>query len=278
VYEDGKLHPLYHQVQTTTGRLSSYDPNIQNISIKDEETKRIREAFYVTGDWTLLSFDYSQIELRILAELAQCAPLLEDFASGKDIHTATAIRLFAHGGDVTAVMRRQAKAVNFGIIYGISSWGLADQLNIAPLEATQLIDQFYTAYPELKRYMQRTIDQLHDQQFVTTLLGRRRYLRDIKGNFQAREFAKRAAMNAPIQGTAADLIKLAMIQVDAFLTKGQYQTKLIATIHDELLFQCYEPERAIVSTHIQHIMEHALTMNVALKVEGAHAKSWYALK
>ena len=278
IYDDGKLHPLYHQVQTTTGRLSSFDPNIQNISVKDDETKRIREAFYVTGDWTLLSFDYSQIELRILAELAQCAPLLEDFASGKDIHTATAMRLFAHGGDVTPAIRRQAKAVNFGIIYGISSWGLADQLNIAPLEATQLIDQFYTAYPELKLYMQRTIDQLHEQQFVTTLLGRRRYLRDIKGNFQAREFAKRAAMNAPIQGTAADLIKLAMIKVDAFLTSGHYQTKLIATIHDELLFRCYEPERETVTSHIQHIMEHALTMNVALKVEGAHAKSWYALK
>lgn len=278
LYEDGKLHPLYHQVQTTTGRLSSYDPNIQNISVKDDETKRIRQAFYVKGDWTLLSFDYSQIELRILAELSQCKPLLADFASGKDIHTATAERLFAAGGEVTSSMRRQAKAVNFGIIYGISSWGLAEQLNIAPQEASQLIEQFYQAYPELRTYMQKTIEQLHEQQYVSTLLGRRRYLRDIKGGFQAREFAKRAAMNAPIQGTAADLLKLAMIQVAQFLKDGQYQTKLIATIHDELLFRCYEPERETIMPQLQAIMENAMTLRVPLKVEGAHAPSWYALK
>ena len=277
-YEDGKLHPLYNQVQTTTGRLSSFDPNIQNISVKDDETKRIRQAFYYEKPWCFLSFDYSQIELRILAELSKCQALIDDFSADLDIHTTTAQRLFAQGGTVTSAMRRQAKAVNFGIIYGISSWGLADQLNIAPQEASQLIQQFYEAYPELKQFNETTLTTLQDQQYVSTLLGRRRYLRDIKGNFQAREFAKRAAMNAPIQGTAADLLKLAMIQIDAFLEKGGYQTKMIATIHDEILFKCHEDERDELMPKLQDLMEKALPMQVRLKVEGSYASSWYAVK
>lgn len=278
VYPDGKLHPLYNQVQTTTGRLSSYDPNIQNISVKDDETKKIREAFYYRDPWMFLSFDYSQIELRILAELSSCQALLEDFEKGHDIHTSTATRLFAQGGEVTSAMRRQAKAVNFGIIYGISSWGLADQLGIAPQEASQLIEQFYQAYPELKQFNDTTLQHLQTHQYVATLLGRRRYLRDIQGSFQAREFAKRAAMNAPIQGTAADLLKLAMIQVDAYLQQGKFQSAMIATIHDEILIKCHRDERDTIMPAIQSIMEHALPMRVRLKVEGGFASSWYEVK
>lgn len=278
VYEDGKLHPLYHQVQTTTGRLSSFDPNIQNISVKDDETKKIREAFYYRDPWVFLSFDYSQIELRILAELSSCQALLDDFAKDYDIHTATAKRLFAHGGEVTSAMRRQAKAVNFGIIYGISAWGLSDQLGIAPQEASQLIEQFYLAYPELKQFNETTLLQLQQHQYVSTLLGRRRYLRDIQGSFQAREFAKRAAMNAPIQGTAADLLKLAMIHVDTYLSNGGFQSTMIATIHDEILIKCHQQERATIMPAIQTIMEQALPLRVRLKVEGGFASSWYEVK
>jgi DNA polymerase-1 len=279
-YPDGKLHPIYQQAQTTTGRLSSFDPNIQNIAVKDEETKLIRKAFYYPdGQHVLLSFDYSQIELRILAELAQCKPLMEAFQQRVDIHTLTAQRLFAKGGEVTSWMRRQAKAVNFGIIYGISSWGLSEQLGIPPSEANQLIEAFYQAYPELKTYMQSLMVSLQEQKYVATLLGRRRYLRDISGsNFQAREFAKRAAMNAPIQGTAADLLKLAMIQVDQTLKAKQFKTTLILTIHDELIFKTPTSEIEKVMPLIQSIMEHALPLQVPLQVEGHFAKTWYDLK
>lgn len=279
-YPDGKLHPIYQQAQTTTGRLSSYDPNIQNIAVKDEETKLIRKAFYYPDqEHVWLSFDYSQIELRILAELAECKPLIEAFQNHVDIHTLTAQRLFAHGGEVTPLMRRQAKAVNFGIIYGISSWGLSEQLSISPGEANGLIEAFYQAYPELRTYMQNLITSLQEQKYVSTLLGRRRYLRDIGGsNFQAREFAKRAAMNAPIQGTAADLMKLAMIQVDQALTTHRMKTQLILTIHDELIFKTPKAEITKVMPLIQSIMEHALPLRVPLQVEGHYAATWYDLK
>jgi DNA polymerase-1 len=279
-YPDGKLHPIYQQAQTTTGRLSSFDPNIQNIAVKDEETKLIRKAFYYPNqDYVLLSFDYSQIELRILAELANCQSLIDAFHKQEDIHTLTAKRLFANGNEVTSLMRRQAKAVNFGIIYGISSWGLSEQLGVSPSEANQLIDAFYVAYPELKQYMQSLILSLQDQKYVSTLLGRRRYLRDISGsNFQAREFAKRAAMNAPIQGTAADLLKLAMIKVDGALKEKGFKTKLILTIHDELIFKTPKDEIDKVMPLIQNIMETALPLKVPLKVDGHYADTWYDLK
>lgn len=280
VYDDQKLHPIYHQAQTTTGRLSSVDPNIQNISVKDEETKVIRKAFYYQDpNFVWLSFDYSQIELRILAELSQCQPLMEVFNKDLDIHTATAEKLFSKEGTMMPQARRLAKAVNFGIIYGISSWGLAEQLQIAPQEASLLIDQFYAAYPELKTYMQTLVTTLQTDKFVSTLLGRRRYLREISGsNFQAREFAKRAAMNAPIQGTAADLIKLAMIQVHQFLTKHPYQSKLMLTIHDELIFKAHVDELETIMPQIKSIMEHAMPMKVKLKVEGNYAANWHDLK
>jgi DNA polymerase-1 len=279
-YLDGKLHPIYQQAQTTTGRLSSFDPNIQNIAVKDEETKLIRKAFYYPDHhFVWLSFDYSQIELRILAELSECKPLIEAFQQQVDIHTLTAQRLFAQGGEVTPLMRRQAKAVNFGIIYGISSWGLSEQLGISPGEANGLIEAFYQAYPELRTYMQNLITSLQEQKYVSTLLGRRRYLRDISGsNFQAREFAKRAAMNAPIQGTAADLMKLAMIQVDQALTANKMKTQLILTIHDELIFKTPKDEITKVMPLIQSIMEHALPLRVPLQVEGHYAETWYDLK
>lgn len=280
VYPDGKLHAMFNQALTTTGRLSSNEPNLQNIAVKDEEGRLIRKAFYYPqAAFELLSFDYSQIELRILAELSQCAPLIEVFNQDEDIHTATAKKIFAHGGAVTSMMRRQAKAVNFGIIYGISDWGLAEQLNVPPNEAREIISQFYEAYPEIKTYMHRLIEDVQSQKYVKTILGRRRYLREINdSNYQNREFAKRAAMNAPIQGTAADLIKVAMIKIQAMLEQEQFKTRLILQVHDELIFKVPHDELAIVQKSIQSIMENAIAFKVKIKVDGHHALTWYDLK
>jgi DNA polymerase-1 len=280
VFADGKLHAMFNQALTTTGRLSSNEPNLQNISVKDEEGKLIRKAFYYPDSTHyLLSFDYSQIELRILAELSQCKSLIEVFNHNEDIHTATAKKIFAHGSDVTSTMRRQAKAVNFGIIYGISDWGLAEQLNVPPQEARLIISQFYEAYPEIKTYMNRLIDDVQTQKYVKTILGRRRYLREINdSNYQNREFAKRAAMNAPIQGTAADLIKVAMIKIQAMLEQENFETKLVLQVHDELIFKVPKHELDIIQPKIKAIMEHALPFQVNIQVDGHYALSWYDLK
>jgi DNA polymerase-1 len=177
------------------------------------------------------------------------------------------------------MMRRQAKAVNFGIIYGISDWGLAEQLNVPPNEAREIISQFYDAYPEIKTYMHRLIEDVQSQKYVKTILGRRRYLREINdSNYQNREFAKRAAMNAPIQGTAADLIKVAMIKIQAMLEQEQFKTRLILQVHDELIFKVPHDELAIVQKSIQFIMENAIAFKVKIKVDGHHALTWYDLK
>ncbi len=280
VHDDGKLHAIFNQALTTTGRLSSTDPNLQNIAVRDEEGRLVRQAFYYpTSDDLLVSFDYSQIELRILAHLSNCGPLLEVFNQGQDIHTATANRLFANGGPVTPLMRRQAKAVNFGIIYGISDWGLAEQLEIPPAEARKIINTFYDNYQEIRTYMHDLITQVQNHGYVTTLTGRRRYLREIHdSNYQTREFAKRAAMNAPIQGTAADLIKIAMIKIDQALTNQKISSKLILQIHDELIFKVPKSEVSTLIALVKEIMETAMPLNVKLEVDVSQGRTWYDLK
>jgi len=280
ICEDGKIHAIFNQALTTTGRLSSSEPNLQNISIRDEEGKLIRKAFYYDDPkMNILSFDYSQIELRVLASLSNCQNLIEVFNNDQDIHTETARRIFHIEGAVTSAQRRKAKTVNFGVVYGISDWGLAEQLDIAPSEAKVIINTFYSAYPEIRQYFQKIVEDAEKDGFVSTLLGRRRYLRELHdGNYQTREFAKRAAINAPIQGTAADLIKLAMIKVDRFLQDHNYQTKLVLQIHDELLFQVPDDEIEKVFPAIKEIMETALKLNVKLKVDGGYAKNWHETK
>lgn len=280
IYPDGKLHATFNQALTTTGRLSSTGPNLQNISIRDEEGKLIRQAFYYPDeDIRILSFDYAQIELRILASIAHCKPLIEVFNHREDIHTTTAQKVFHVTGPVTELQRRKAKAVNFGIVYGISDWGLSEQLDIPPSESKQIIHAFYEAYPEIRTFITSIIAKVEQDGFVTTLLGRRRYLNEIHdANYQVREFAKRAAMNAPIQGTAADLIKLAMIQIDQALKAKQLQTKMVLQIHDELLFKVPKQEIDIVFPLIQSIMENALKLDVALEVNGSFGKTWYEAK
>ncbi|MFA7032054.1 MAG: DNA polymerase I [Bacilli bacterium] len=280
VHADGKIHAKFNQATTATGRLSSSDPNLQNISVRDEEGKLIRKAFYFKDpNVELLSLDYSQIELRVLASLSHCLGLQEVFQNGEDIHEATAKKIFNLRGQPTALQRRRAKTVNFGIVYGISDWGLAEQLGISVPEAKQIINNFYHSYPEIGAFFQMIVQQALKDGYVSTLLGRRRYLRELKdGNYQTREFAKRAAMNAPIQGTAADLIKEAMIRVDAALKKGHYQTKMVLQIHDELIFKVPKSEKDVVYPLIKHIMETAMKLDVPLEVNGGFGKDWYSAK
>ena len=280
VYSDNKIHAHFNQALTTTGRLSSSNPNLQNISVRDEEGKLIRQAFYYKeDDIEILSLDYSQIELRILAYLSNCEKLKEIFRSGQDIHAATAKSVFNLDHEPSANERRKAKAVNFGIIYGISDWGLAEQVDISPKEAHQIIENFYNSFPEIRDFFFSIIEEARKNGYVSTLLGRRRYLREINdSNYQTREFAKRAAMNAPIQGTAADLIKVAMIKVDKALKEKGYKSKMVLQIHDELIFKVYKDEKDEIYNLAKSIMEQALQIDIPLEVDGGFGKDWYSAK
>ena len=280
IRNDGKIHAKFNQALTSTGRLSSSDPNLQNISVRDEEGKMIRKAFYYPDDnYSILSLDYSQIELRVLASLSKCQGLKEVFESGEDIHAATAKRVFGLNREPNSDERRKAKTVNFGIVYGISDWGLAEQLEIPPKEARRIITSFYESFPEIATFFQNIIAQAMKDGYVSTLTGRRRYLLELHdSNYQTREFAKRAAMNAPIQGTAADLIKIAMIKVANALKEGGYETKMVLQIHDELIFRVPEKEKDAVYKLVKDTMEHAMELDVPLLVDGGFGKDWYDAK
>ena len=280
IFPDGKIHAKFNQALTTTGRLSSSDPNLQNISVRDEEGKQIRKAFYYPDDnYEILSLDYSQIELRVLATLSKCQALKEIFLSNEDIHSATAKKIFNLQGEPTSLQRRRAKTVNFGIVYGISDWGLAEQLEITPKEARVIINSFYASFPEVATFFQQIINDAVKDGYVSTLLGRRRYLRELHdSNYQRREAAKRAAMNAPVQGTAADLIKLAMNKVHLALKENGLETKMISQIHDELIFRVPKKEKEKAYSLIKNIMENALNLDVPLLVDGGFGRDWYSAK
>ena len=280
IHEDGKIHAKFNQALTTTGRLSSSEPNLQNISVRDEEGKMIRKAFYYPDDdIEILSLDYSQIELRVLSSLSGCKALQDIFKSGEDIHAATAKKVFNLEGEPTPLQRRKAKTVNFGIVYGISDWGLADQLEISMKEAKGIINSFYSSFPEVFTFFQGIIADATKNGYVSTLLGRRRYLREIHdSNYQVREFAKRAAMNAPIQGTAADLIKLAMINVAKALKTSGLKSKMVLQIHDELIIKTYKEEKEQVYSLVKDTMENAMSLAVPLEVDGGFGKTWYDAK
>ncbi len=279
IHGDGKIHAIFNQALTQTGRLSSSEPNLQNISVRDEEGKMIRKAFfYDDEDISILSLDYSQIELRILASLSGCKTLQSVFESGEDIHAATAKKVF-HTENPTPLERRKAKAVNFGIIYGISDFGLAEQIGCSRKEAKEIITSFYEAYPEISKYFQKINEEVNDKECVSTLLGRKRFLREIHdANYQVREFARRAAMNAPIQGTAADLIKIAMIQVNKALKEQHLKSKIICQIHDELLLKVPSSEKEKVYEIVKNIMENAMKLDVKLEVDGGFGRTWYDCK
>ena len=277
VSSDGCLHTVYNQALTTTGRLSSNNPNLQNIPIKTEQGKEIRKAFIPKNDNSLLiSADYSQIELRIIAAISGDVNMCKAFQKGIDIHTATAANLFeVKLEEVTSEMRRKAKTVNFGIIYGISAFGLSERLNISRTEASEIIKQYFMAFPAIKTYMDKTIQQTKEKGYTETLLGRKRLMPEINNiNKTQREFAERAAINAPIQGTSADMIKLAMIEVQSQIKQHNFKAKLILQVHDELIFDVPKNEVELLKPIIITAMKNALPLSVPIEVGIAEGKNW----
>ena len=279
VFPDNKIHTIYKQTLTHTGRLSSVDPNLQNIPVRSEEGKLIRKAF-VSHNGYLVSFDYSQIELRILAHMAHVTNLIDAFNQGKDIHRHTAALVFGvKDEEVTPQMRSQAKAVNFGIIYGMSEFRLSKDIGMSILEARDFINKYFETYPEVKTYMDEVVKTCKKQGYVSTLLNRKRYIPTINDkNFMVRQQAQRYAMNTPIQGTGADILKLAMIEVDKALKEKNLKSQMILQVHDELIFDVFEDELEEVMSLVKEKMENCIKMDVPLIVEGNYAKNWCELK
>ena len=259
----GRLHTVYNQTVTATGRLSSSNPNLQNIPIRTERGKEIRRAFVSRDkEHLLLAADYSQIELRIIAALAKDRHMLEAFANGFDIHAATAAKIYhLPMSEVSKDQRRNAKSVNFGIVYGISAFGLSEQLGIPRKEAASLIEEYFAQYPDIRRFIDESIAAAREHGYAQTLLGRRRYLPDINSrNASARSFAERNAVNMPIQGTSADMIKLAMVRIHRCLSQQHLRTRMILQVHDELVFDLYRPEEALVRQIVAREMKQALPL------------------
>jgi DNA polymerase-1 len=274
---DGRIHTSYNQAVAATGRLSSNNPNLQNIPIRTDRGREIRKAFVPRNkDFTLLAADYSQIELRIIAHLSKDEGMMEAFKKGLDIHTATASRVYGVDlEDVTKEMRRNAKTVNFGIIYGISAFGLSERLDIPRGEAADIIKSYFEQYPGIKAYMNDQIAFARKNGYVETMLGRRRYLRDINvSNSVVRGFAERNAINAPIQGSSADMIKLAMIRIQQELEKKKLQSKMILQVHDELVFDALKSELDVLRPLIEEAMKNALPLDVPLEVEMNTGNNW----
>ncbi|MGC9493320.1 DNA polymerase I, partial [Vibrio genomosp. F10] len=275
--ETGRVHTSYHQAVTATGRLSSTDPNLQNIPIRNEEGRRIRQAFVAPHGHKILAVDYSQIELRIMAHLSGDKALLEAFQQGKDIHAATAAEIIGVPiEEVSSEQRRQAKAVNFGLIYGMSAFGLAKQLGIARGEAQRYMDTYFERYPGVMQYMEDTRSTASEQGYVETIFGRRLHLPEIKSrNGMRRKAAERAAINAPMQGTAADIIKKAMLLVDEWIeSHGEGRVKLLMQVHDELVLEVEESVLSEIESKVQELMESAATLDVPLIAEAGHGDNW----
>ncbi|TCW40874.1 DNA polymerase I [Laceyella sacchari] len=278
---DGKIHTRFNQTVTATGRLSSTEPNLQNIPIRMEEGRRIRQVFIPSEPgWHILAADYSQIELRVLAHISEDEQLQKAFKEDKDIHTQTAMDVFGVAEDeVTPLMRRQAKAVNFGIVYGISGFGLARGLDIPQKEAREFIDRYFETFPGVKRYMDSIVERARKDGFVTTLSGRRRYLPAINAkSFGERSFAERTAMNTPIQGTAADIIKLAMVKLAQAMNERKLASRMLLQVHDELIFEVPEAELEEMKELVVAVMEDALPLSVPLSVDVNSGKTWYEAK
>ena len=273
----GRIHTSYNQAVTATGRLSSTNPNLQNIPIRTPRGREIRKAFIPTDEnYRIFSADYSQIELRIMAAFSGDESMLEAFNQGVDIHATTASKVFSVSlEDVTSDMRRKAKMVNFGIIYGISPFGLANRLAISRQEAKEIIDAYFLQFPKVKEYMDSCIQTAQEKEYVETILGRRRYLRDINSRNQTnRGYAERNAINAPIQGSAADLIKIAMIQIHAFMREQNMRSKMILQVHDELLFDAHVDELAVLQEKVNHFMTTAISLPVKLETGMGVGKNW----
>lgn len=277
---DGRIHSTFHQTVTATGRLSSADPNLQNIPIRREDGSEIRKCFIPQEGWVFVDADYSQIELRILAHMADDAHMQEAFASGEDFHAVTASQVFGVPLEqVDHRLRSAAKAVNFGIVYGISAWSLADDIHVSNKEAQDYIDAYLARYSGVRAFMDETKKKAAEAGFVTTLYGRRRWLPELKSsNFQLRSFGQRAAMNAPIQGTAADIIKLAMVRVDARLRREKMQSRLILQVHDELILEVPKHELERACAILKEEMEGAATLKTNLAADVGWGETWYDAK
>ncbi len=282
ILQDGKVHTRYLQTLTQTGRLSSVDPNLQNIPIRLEEGRKIRQAFVPRKqDWVIYSSDYSQIELRVLAHVSKDEHLQEAFNKNQDIHASTAMRVFdiSQPEDVTPNIRRQAKAVNFGIVYGISDFGLSQNLGISRKEAKNYIDTYFERYPGVKQYMNDSVAQAKEKGYAETLYKRRRYLESINSsNFNLRSFAERTAINSPIQGSAADILKIAMIELDKQLKEKQFKASMLLQVHDELVFEVPQDELETLDQLVKGVMEKAVELDVPLITESSWGKTWYDAK
>jgi DNA polymerase-1 len=276
-FKSGRIHTTYHQASTSTGRLASEDPNLQNIPIRSELGREIRKAFVPRdADHLLLSADYSQIELRIIASLGRERGLIEAFEQNLDIHTATAARVFGVMLElVTSEMRRKAKMVNYGIAYGISAFGLAQRLGIPRKEAAEIIEHYFTQFPGVRKYMGDTVEFAREHGYVETVAGRRRYIRDIRSsNATVRGGAERNAINAPIQGTAADMIKIAMVRVHREICRRKLRSRMLLQVHDELVFDLYKPEEAEVRALVIELMQSAIPLDVPIVVEVGAGANW----
>jgi DNA polymerase-1 len=279
--ETGKIHTYFKQTIAATGRLSSQYPNLQNIPIRLEEGRKIRKVFVPhQAGWSILAADYSQIELRVLAHISQDEKMMEAFHQNMDIHTKTAMDVFGvEASQVDSNMRRQAKAVNFGIVYGISDYGLSQNLDITRADAAKFIEQYFAVFQGVRKYMDDIVKQARQDGYVTTMLQRRRYLADITAsNFNIRSFAERTAMNTPIQGTAADIIKLAMVQLAERMRVEKLESRMLLQVHDELVFEVPQNELEIMRRIVPEVMENALKLDVPLKVDVDEGANWYEAK
>ena len=272
----GRVHTSYHQAVTATGRLSSSDPNLQNIPIRTKAGRRIREAFIAPSGYRLLAADYSQVELRIMAHISKDEGLIASFQKDLDIHSATAAEIFDVGIDeVSSDQRRSAKAINFGLIYGMSAFGLSKQLRIARHEAQDYIDLYFNRYPGVKEYMEKTKSQAKEKGYVETVFGRRLYLPDIdSSNYQRRQYAERSAINAPMQGTAADLIKKAMVQLHHDILENSLEAKIIMQVHDELVLEVSIDRVPEISKLTETVMSNIAALEVNLKVDIGVGNNW----
>lgn len=275
--QTGKIHTHFNQAEAATGRLSSLNPNLQNIPIRTEEGRKIRKAF-VTGDedYVFFSADYSQVELRLMAHLSQTQELIDAFAHNIDVHTATAAKIYHVSlEEVTPEMRRRAKTANFGIIYGISAWGLAERLQISRKEGKELIDGYFELYPGVRKYMEEAVEKARKKEYVETIMGRRRYLRDINSrNAVVRGMAERNAINAPIQGSAADIIKMAMVCIHEQIRKQGLKSRMLIQVHDELDFKCHKSEKEQLQALVTDCMEHVVSLSVPLTVSVGFGNNW----
>jgi DNA polymerase-1 len=278
VQPDTRIHTTFNQLIAATGRLSSTDPNLQNIPVRTEEGRRIREAFVVgDGYESLMTADYSQIEMRIMAHLSEDKLLIEAFKSGRDFHSITAARVFdVDADDVTVEMRAKIKAMNYGLAYGLSAFGLGQQLRIEPGEARALMDEYFETFGGVRDYLRGVVDEARKAGFTETIWGRRRYLPDLTSdNRQRREMAERMALNAPIQGSAADLIKVAMLNVDRALTESGLSSRMLLQVHDELVFEVASGERDDLERLVREQMAGAAELTVPMDVSVGTGRSWH---